>query len=375
MSCLSNYAQKYSEKEAMGLQIFDHQLRDLQKNLEMLSKEISNSSHPENPQYLLAKKVLSSPMRVQFFKLQALARMFEKIYDDIPEITSLKELFKKYEDLIGRVDLQEGLEKSVKPLNIELLSKHFENKKIAAMKALQAELEKTTMLTNPKDFIKEIEKKLHSIARWKEINEASSKEEKQKSVHKELKKIAKHLAKEAKKLEEKIENKEFTQTDIELNFHELRRRLRWLVIEVQSLSGLIKYETNEHRSPSTETLYQKMALENPNLINSSFLNVIPSEIQHPILIPKVPLAMISELVSQIGYKKDMAEKQIYTLEALNALNINAQETQEIMNKLNEKLKITEIVDHTALSSRYQELIQTSNLLTQFAESLEILNDL
>lgn len=160
MSCLSNYAQKYSEKEAMGPQIFDHQLRDLQKNLEMLSKGIFNSSHTDKPQYLLAEKVLSSPMRVQFFKLQALARMFEKIYDDIPEIASLKELFKKYEDLIGRVDLQEGLEKSVKSLNIELLSKHFENKKIAAMKELQNELEKTTMLSNPKEFIKEIQKKV-----------------------------------------------------------------------------------------------------------------------------------------------------------------------------------------------------------------------
>lgn len=37
MSCLSNYIQKYSEKEAIGLQIFDHQLQALQKNLGSMS--------------------------------------------------------------------------------------------------------------------------------------------------------------------------------------------------------------------------------------------------------------------------------------------------------------------------------------------------
>ncbi|MCK6598933.1 MAG: hypothetical protein L6Q37_11260, partial [Bdellovibrionaceae bacterium] len=364
-----------SEKEAIGLQIFDHQLQALQKNLELISKKVSNSSHSEDSEYLLAEQVLSSPLRVQFFKLQALARMFEKIYDDVPEITSLKELFKKFEDLIGRVDLQQGIHKSVKPLNIPLLNKYFEDKKIAAMAMLQAELEKTKMLSNPKDFIREIEKKLYSIALWKDINEASSKEEKQKLVHKELKRIAKHLAKEAKKLEEKIEDKEFTQNDIELNFHELRRKLRWLVIEIQSLSGLIQYEMSESRNPRIETLYRKMIIENPNLVDSSFLDINPPEIEHPILIPKVPLAMISELVSQIGYKKDIAEKQIYTLEGLNFLSMDAQDIQQIINKLNEKLKVSKIIDHVALSADYQELIKTSELLTQFAESIESLNDL
>lgn len=347
-SCHKSYDQLYVDDQTWGLQVYDVGLNQLLKHFNN-AKTLSDA---EKIEYFL-----SSDARVIFFRLQSLSRIYDKEYDVF--FSDYKDFFKKFEDLFGKVDLYSSLTAVATRLKEKTLITHFNELKQEASKNLLLALEQEGFTSNPEKKIAELKKSIASFDDWK-------KPLKDKKIH------IKRLISESERLIKDIKDRKFSEDDIELGLHELRRRVRWLVIHVQTLNGLTQYQTQAKLPSKTESWFEEMLSRSPKLLYTSFLKMRDPDIADPIIIPQKLHAMLSTIVSNIGTEKDKAETQIFILEALKHQNLSAAKIKELETAL---LTITgkSEIDHKALSISYQEKIESSELLENFIENLKALN--
>jgi hypothetical protein len=97
------------------------------------------------------------------------------------------------------------------------------------------------------------------------------------------------------------------------------------------------------------------------------------EIGQPLLIPHQTYAMLTEIVTVIGAKKDKAEGDIYISEAMAELGYSAVNAEKVQTKLLKLTGRTQILDHKAMSEKYQALLASSGLLKHFTSQLKELN--
>ncbi|MBL7556641.1 MAG: hypothetical protein JNM24_12545 [Bdellovibrionaceae bacterium] len=352
-SCLRFYFPKiYSNDTAYGLQAFN-------LNLERIKTNLSKAKDLTDEQKI--KYLLSSDTRIVFFRLQSLSRIYEKAYD-LPFFTEKKDFFKSFEDLIGKVDLYNGLVATSKKLKQPRLVKYFEDKKSVASKNLLEGLEKEGFTADPSGKVNSVYRELAEFSEWKDAD-------------KDLRLHIKRLAKETRKLLDEVKDRKFTQDDIELVLHELRRKLRWPLIHIQTLNRLTTYNESVNVPADVQNYFNVMSAHNPKILKSGFLRMTTPDIKHPAQIPLIPHAMLTDIVSEIGTQKDKAEADIYIVEAMRELGFAARTRAKVTADLIASTGRTGILDHKALADKYKSELESSGLLLYYAEQLEKLNDI
>ncbi|MBL7545217.1 MAG: hypothetical protein JNL11_15470 [Bdellovibrionaceae bacterium] len=349
--CLRFYDEVYSvDNVTYGLQAFDAGIAQIKSHL--------LKAHKMSPEKKLSY-YMSSDMRVTFFRLQSLSRIYEKAYD-LPFFADKRAFFKKYEDLLGKVDLYDGLLKQVKPMQESGLIQYFETIRQEKVDLLFTALKEDGLLSDPEKKMDEVYQELVKFKKWKEPK-------------KDLELHVKRLGKELSKLAENIKARTYTHDDIEMGLHELRRQIRWPLIHVQTLTRLTTYNKTGKLPPEVKKYFDEMMNENPKLLESGFLKMRESEIDDPIQIPFVPHAMLTEIVSKIGAQKDRAEADIFIDEAMTKLNFSASDRQRVESKLHDETGAAQKIDHKALSKFYQEKLEASGLLEFYVQQLEKFN--
>ena len=240
----------------------------------------------ENPGQL----IYSKDMRTQLFMLEALSRIYKKVYAD-KKIKKLNKVFKGLEDFLGKIDYYDGFYKEFAvnekiPELVTLFVQEQANKKIEEFNEY---LKKENWIRNHQKRLKKIYKKLDSIDWFDEKNDSIA--------------VLEVYQNEIEKLLKKYKNKEKEFTDIEKDVHELRRRLRWLAIYPQALLGLMQLKA-DGEPPVFLKRYLTTAI-----INSPY-NKMPdgSGLQTHILLNKNYYYALSWMIAELGLLKDSGLK-------------------------------------------------------------------
>lgn len=344
--CLGSYTKSYDENKNWGLQIFT-------KNLDILNDQllkIKNLGMDE-----ASDQLLLSEARVLFFRMEDQARVYNLAYQEDKSSFFLNylNLFKKFEGLLGQVDLKTSLLQLSKDLKEPELVSHFRDLKQKSEGDFFSALEEELSL-------KKIRKNLVDFPKWKSAK-------KDKKIH------ISYLAKELERLSKDIKKRKFTHSDIEKGLHELRRRIRWIVIHVQNLNGFTQYDHSLTVSTKVDSFLNELIKANPLLTESKYLKMTPSEVSNPLAISFKVHSILCEIVSTIGTAKDNAEKQIYIHEALEELGYSKSAKMNTDMKLKALLKVNENVDHQKLADYYQERIESTELLEEYIRTLKKLN--
>jgi|SRR6185437_11920923 len=243
---------------------------------------LERATSSENP----ALTVYSANMRTPLFMLEALCRLYKKIYRH-KKLKKLNSVFKSLEDMLGQVDYYDGFYKEFeKKKNLPvLITVYTKEKRDEKIESLNHFLEKEKWLGKHKKRLSKINKKLGNIEWLDEKDDAAA--------------VLKVFKKEIEKVIKKYKNypKEFI--DIENDAHELRRQLRWLSIYPQALLGLVQLQ------PSGDAPAFLNKYFTPEIINSPF-NKMPDGkgLQQHILLDQNYFFALSWIISELGILKD-----------------------------------------------------------------------
>lgn len=348
--CGEFYSVRYNNQSAYGLQILEKYIENLKSEFNSLQ-----SLAPKDQVDVLLK----GQIRTLFFKLQSVAKVYE---NELKEMKVYRAFFKKFEDQLGRLDLINSLLiKAHKVENAEL-ENYFQAE-------LQIEATRSLRILNAENFFNGSGGSLNKVL--KAVGKLSWEE-----VKKEKDFLTGTLIEEAKKLRDKVENKEFTNSDIELGLHELRRKLRWLLIHVQIMDGLTVYKTDIKDYDESNRLWNQLQKSNKGFENSTFLRMSDPDIKKPILIPQKAHAMISELVGQIGKEKDMLETNLYFKEAAVKLGFSKDQLEALADSVKSKLFGSAEVGEPQMAAEYfQDVITKSKLLKLYIKNIKEMNDI
>jgi hypothetical protein len=302
--------------------------------------------------------ILSDDGRVVFFRLQSLSRLFDDRGSAF--FGEFRAVFKSGEDAIGAVDLAKNLKKTAETLGDAELVAFFAKQESDARVELTQTLETLGLLRSHRV----------AIAKWKQALSAdrsvwgSGPEDK---VY-----LISSMMEYAKDLQKKSEKLKFDHDDIEQGLHELRRRIRWVTISIQALDGLVAYSEAAPMAPKVSEWFAEILKINPDVLNSKYVKLSEPRVPNPILVPRKEFALLSQIVTSIGTKKDNAEAQLYVRLALEKMGASPARKAALQAKLLE-LQKAEVVDHRALSVEYQNRLNETELLKQFAKNLKFLN--
>ncbi len=293
---------------------------------------LNESKNQQNPALWLFENGLRTPM----FMLEATAKVYEKIYDS-KDLEKRKEQIKTVEDAIGAVDYYSAYAKelalnpNIKPEIIVYLNQQTEIKLVELNKILEQE----NWLNG-----KKIEKIKETLSEIDWLSESD-----------ELFEISKFYTKAITKIDEFIKTTTFNFDHLEDDVHELRRRLRWLSIYPQALSGVFQYTISEEKSESHLNKYLT-----EEIINSKF-NVLPTTLTFakPIEINKDYFSALSWIIAELGKLKDEGLRVLVLKEAIENTDDSNQEINEseVYKILNQKQKSLE-----ELLSESEEIVKT-----------------
>ena len=278
---------------------------------------INESKNQQNPALWLFDNGLRTPM----FMLEATARVYEKVYDS-KDLEKRKEQIKTIEDVIGAVDYYNAYAKelalnaNVKPEIITYLNQQTEIKLVELNKILEEE----NWLNG-----KKIEKIKETLSEIDWLSESD-----------EFVEISKFYAKSITKIDEFIKITTFNFDHLEDDVHELRRRLRWLSIYPQALSGVFQYSKSDEKPDSHLNKYLTQ-----EILNSKF-NIMPTTLSFdkPIQINKNYFCTLSWIIAELGKLKDEGLRVLVLKEAIENSDDSNQEINEteVYKILNQKQK-------------------------------------
>ncbi len=303
------------------------------------------------------KLMMKEDMRKTFFRLQALARMLEPQGRDF--FREQREYFKSLEDATGKLDLAAALRKEAEQIGNTRLVAHFQKQEVAAQRFLLSTMRASGLWNKPEATIAKLKRDFVDNGNW----ETGSKEREF---------LIKIISNYAKDLHKSVKENEFDNADIEKGLHELRRRLRWILIQAMSLDGFVQLQSAPKPKKEISSWFTGVRAENPELLIGKFMRTSSPVVDAPILVPQSEFALITDLVSKIGKSKDSAEMQIYFKEAMEATGASVSEKNEVLKKLDEALQ-AEAVDHRELARQMQSQLAETKLLKEFAENLEKMN--
>jgi hypothetical protein len=265
----------YSALSNIQLKRFAPHLKELDPVLRMNPNEISEA--------LVAKDY-----RYNTFMIQGLLRIYERVYGR--KAGNLRLEIKTVEDAIGDYKAQAefyafALELHLPPKVI----KHMK-KKVGRYKNLLTD----TLLeygwisfdADAELYIVEYAKKLAGI-KWHDPEQ-------------DLRDVAGSIATEMKK----IEKKEYDMEELQEGIHKLRRKMRWILIYVQSLRGLILLEDSKNALPINE--YRKLETH-PEFDNQYTRIPENPDVIDPIIIPRSYYLALTKYSDDLDEIKSLGE--------------------------------------------------------------------
>ena len=290
------------------------------------------------------------------FRLQSTAKIYsardDKFFGD------LRAEFKTFEDRLGAIGLAKDLRKEAEKLGNDDLVRKFKLQEREATESLREFLNEGGWLKNSAEAIGRIRKSLKNYDGWT-------------SVKKDREFVIGEMKDSVKELRNDVEKMKFDKVDIEKGLHELRRRLRWVIIQLTSFDGFVVRQ-DEKLPKDLQQWFDQLHQANPKMTESKYLRFSDPLVADPIKVPLKLQSMIGELVELIGKQKDKAEAIIYIKEALNEPGLSSTNRAELTKKL-EELMGTDNVDHRELSVQYMEKLNDTKLLKEFSEQLEEMN--
>jgi hypothetical protein len=287
-----------------------------------------------NPTLFLYKKNVRTPL----FMMESLTRLLKKIHSDA-EIDDAHKTSKKLEDLFGQVDHYDALvkqfskQKSITKAQLD----YFTKKRDKIVSKANQKLRK-------RDFYQAIFNELQQEFKIDFNNKAV-------------------VVKIENQIKQELADcfnfyKQFTKgfDDMELQVHEMRRKLRWISIYNQSLQGLIALKADKSKYAWEKEFITKTELESP--YNKP---VIKKNLTHTIVFNQKAFYALSFVIKNLG---DIKDKGL----AIEALSKAIKKTSKI-TATNLKLPVTK-----QLKSSYTEedlLKQAHALLHKFFISYKI----
>jgi hypothetical protein len=354
LSCVASFAFQsslpFNSEEPLALQ-------SLQSELDTLNEFFIK--YKDMPDEVKIQALMKNDLRRSFFRLEAVSRLF---YDRNPKFFTEKgRQFEVLEDALGKLDLARALRETAEneQVNEPKLVDFFFGQENRAKKNLLAEMKASGFWTEPEVTIRNLRNNFEEKGNWK-------------SGKKEREFLLSALADYAKDLHKDVKDNKFDNPDIEKGLHDLRRHLRWVLMQVTALNGMVEFKAEGKLTQDVRAWFVELQTANPEILQSKFMRIQEVRADKPLEIPQYEFAIINELVSKIGDLKDIAEMQIYFSQALDYLGVGSMEKNQTLGKLNKFLKAQQI-DHQALAREVQEKLADSKLLKQYVEKLEELN--
>ena len=336
-----------TEKKSWGEIAFE---KDLRPVADFFAKQKGKSEDE------ILANLAKSEIRVLMFRLQSTAKIYsardDKFFGD------LRAEFKTFEDRLGAIGLAKDLRKEAEKLGNDDLVRKFKLQEREATESLREFLNEGGWLKNSAEAIGRIRKSLKNYDGWT-------------SVKKDREFVIGEMKDSVKELRNDVEKMKFDKVDIEKGLHELRRRLRWVIIQLTSFDGFVVRQ-DEKLPKDLQQWFDQLHQANPKMTESKYLRFSDPLVADPIKVPLKLQSMIGELVELIGKQKDKAEAIIYIKEALNEPGLSSTNRAELTKKL-EELMGTDNVDHRELSVQYMEKLNDTKLLKEFSEQLEEMN--
>jgi len=259
-----------------------------------LEELLVKASATQNPALFLYQ----NDARTKLFMLEGLSKLYAGLHNKKKFLYAM-EYFKNLEDMFGAVDYYDGfakdfLEDPIMPSTIRLF---VEARREENLKAINAVL---------------IKKKWTSadLYRTKKIRRRIKKTDWQ-IPEKEVELIKQFYQKAIKSVNEFYKETGAEFTDIELQVHDLRRKLRWLSIYPQALRGCVQFTDNDIETPE---LLKYLTSE---VVNSPF-NIMPvaGNNQFFVFIEKKYFLALSFVIGALGRTKDKGLRIMVTAEAV-----------------------------------------------------------
>ncbi|MCX6119724.1 MAG: hypothetical protein NT027_19485 [Proteobacteria bacterium] len=237
-----------------------------------------------------AKKFVSGPARVAAYQLQALGKLYE---DESKWFKDLKDEFRTIEDTIGEYDKWNNiLTKASSSLTSEK-KVELEGFRQDGLKAVKKLLKDQDWFGTPKTRAEKLRNQLAKFD-WKKPS-------------KDRTMVLGYIANEAAKMRDTKYNLENLEKGKGL--HELRRDMKWLLIEMRVLNGLVLKNTSA--CPFSEYA----ALVKTPIANSKYSELpFSNQERNPCLIPECLFLGLVQAVEDIGRLKDDAEFRLNTTE-------------------------------------------------------------
>ena len=165
--------------------------------------------------------------RTKIFMLEGLAKLYAGMHNE-KRFTKFKDSFKALEDLLGAVDYYDSFAKDFAgdKLIPATITKYMQAKKVEKLAELNFLLEKKKWIKSKKPRTTKIRKRLAKLD-WL-------------SQEKEIALIKKFYESSINSINKFYKETGTSFTDVEIQVHELRRKLRWLSIYPQALQGSIQ---------------------------------------------------------------------------------------------------------------------------------------
>ncbi|MEO5911081.1 MAG: hypothetical protein ABIP95_09355 [Pelobium sp.] len=293
-----------------GYQRFYSKISSFQKILDQAQK----AEHP-------ALEFYQSSARQVLFYLEALARIYKKIYDK-KQFKSFQNTFKELEDQLGKIDFYDAYWKefsSIKdfPSNVlNVIKQHYFNE----LHQLGEILTKENWL-KADGKLKGILENLDAVEWLPLVAETQA--------------IAKVMTGQIEKLETQYNSGKLNFDDIESGVHEFRRKIRWISIGAHALDGLIQLKKDEY------DVFLKGYLTKEVLTNK--YNKLPEMKKGipPIFLSQSAFYALSWLINESGILKDNGLKVVCVEEALKEIgDLKEDEIQKTANSLTNSEEIS-----------------------------------
>lgn len=240
---------------------------------------------------VIAGKLVEGPMRVASYNLQALGRLYAKEDKIFPKI---RDDFKDLEDGIGEYDKWNNiLGKAEKDGKTKSTLAELKDKREKALNALKSLLEDRKWIRSDggETRITKIQGLLDAYD-WSKPN-------------KDRKLVIKNVISEVKDIRDVDYDLRYLEKGNGL--HELRRNLKWVVIELRTLNGAVTFNDRPDNCPLKK--YRSLLTE--PIANSKY-SKLPSSAgePNPCLINQCVFLGIVKMVDDLGEIKDIAEAKL-----------------------------------------------------------------
>lgn len=277
--------------------------------------------------------VYQENVRTPFFMLEALTRIYKKIYGK-KVFKKLNCYFKEIEDSLGSIDYYDGFYKEfITKKNIpSFIIDSLLQKKNEHVTDLNKLLVKNKWIGKNQKRIRKILKNLDKVSWLPDTADTL-----------EVKKVYRNCI---SVIIDDFKTGNIQFKNIEPDVHELRRELRWLSIYPQALNGLVQLMAN---AQSPEVLRKYLTTE---IITSPY-NVMPdgTKLQDHIILNANFLYALSWIIAELGKLKDNGLKVIIIKDTLiEGLNITQHQAEELAYSIcgETQMRIPDILERSKI---------------------------